>query len=134
MATLRVNMQLGHAFGGHPFRIDLDGEELKIVLVIARRGDKKRRRIGRYRGVGDAPNSEATATLVVGGLLKKGSNFRNYTIRTRVQTDVPLHPPNRSLFSYLIGYDSGPISQKVETHGNASFSQQVDNVATRCEI
>ena len=65
---------------------------------------------------------------------KKGSNFRNYAIGATVQTDVPLHPPNRSLFLYLIGYDLGPISQKVENHGNASFSQQVDNVATRCEI
>ena len=48
MATFRVNMHFGHAFGGHPFGIDLDRHELQIVLIITRCGDKERRRIGRY--------------------------------------------------------------------------------------
>jgi len=82
MATFRVYVHFGHAFGGHPFGINLDGDELQIVLIIAGCGDKKRR-LGRYRGVGNALNSEATATLVVGGLLKKGSNFRNDAIWPR---------------------------------------------------
>jgi hypothetical protein len=132
MATFRVYVHFGHAFGGH-LGIDLDGEELQIVLIIACCGDKKRQCTRRYRGVGEALNSEATATLVVGGLLKKGSNFRNYAVRARVQTDVPLHPPDRSLFLYLCRYDLEVISQKVENHGNASFSQGVDNVVIGCE-
>ena len=51
MANTGVNVDFGHAFGGHAFGIDLERDQLQIVLIIARCGDKQRRRIGRYGGL-----------------------------------------------------------------------------------